>query len=133
MWRPSGPFYHEPLDRNQALGDVFERLARQQSMGHYEDVPGSIPQIAWRWDAMLKRPTARRLLTLCMAPLLVPSSRSDANAESLLELRSQLLPHRLWRTPPRIIDHAERDTLRLGICAVVRIDIDQPCSDAIIA
>jgi len=32
MRQPSGPFYHEPLDRNQALGDVVERPARQQSM-----------------------------------------------------------------------------------------------------
>ena len=27
----SGPFYHEPLDRNQALGDVVEHIARTKS------------------------------------------------------------------------------------------------------
>jgi hypothetical protein len=30
MRQPSGPFYHEPLDRNQALGDVVERPTQQQ-------------------------------------------------------------------------------------------------------
>lgn len=25
MRQPSGPFYHEPLDRNQALGDVVKQ------------------------------------------------------------------------------------------------------------
>ena len=43
MRQPSGPFYHEPLDRNQALGDVVERPARQQSIEAYsEDVLSSI-------------------------------------------------------------------------------------------
>ena len=28
----SGPFYHEPLDHNQALGDLVERVARVEQV-----------------------------------------------------------------------------------------------------